>query len=106
MSHPRAQPRYVTAGSSNVVLQSAELATQNPCQVLGAHLVAPAGSAHVKLYDATATESLGAGNLRAHLYAGASGSDDLTAALQFNTGLHVSCNGGGAAVTVYFMGRR
>ena len=96
----RAQPKYVTTGSSNVNIAN------YPCMISGAHLFSRTSIATAKFYDATASESLTAVNLRLQMYTKGSASESLEFQLQFNTGLHVSCSGGAnAAVTIGFIGK-
>jgi hypothetical protein len=97
----RAQPRFVGVGTTQYLSASPQKASL----VTGGHAVAPTTAVKVELHDATAGQPLTATTLRAKMFAGASGSDRLTAFLQFNTGLHVSCGGGaGGGVAIFFAG--
>jgi len=96
----RAQPKYITTGSSNVNVAN------YACMISGAHLFSRTVTTTVKFYDATASETLSATNLRLQMYTKGSASETLDFQLQFNTGLHVSCSGGAnAAVTIGFIGK-
>jgi len=97
----RAQPRFVGVGNTEFLSPSPKKATI----ITGAHVVAPASAVRVTLHDATATQSLSSTTKRVELFAPASGSDHLTSVLQFNTGLHVDCEGSTeGGVTIFFAG--
>ena len=95
----RTQPRYISGGSNNVVLSTA------PCIIGGAKVITRTTSTRLVFYDATGVGSLNATlDIRLELFAGASGSDELSYQMQFNTGCVVSCMGAGVG-SVGFIGK-